>query len=57
MVCIPIYNAEGAHHLPSFRDLDFSLVSKFVNVFPLMLNERTSRFVWVRSTRPEEAKQ
>jgi hypothetical protein len=39
-----IYNAEGARHLPSFRDLDFSLVSKIVNVFPLMLNKRTSRF-------------
>jgi hypothetical protein len=30
-----IYNDEGAHHLPSFTDLDFSLVSKIVNGVPL----------------------
>ncbi len=30
-----IFNAEGAHHLPSFRDLDFSLVSKIDNGVPL----------------------
>jgi hypothetical protein len=30
-----IYNDEGAYHLPSFTDLDFSLVSKIVNGAPL----------------------
>jgi hypothetical protein len=30
-----IYNAEGACHLPSFRDLDFSLLFKMVNGVPL----------------------
>jgi hypothetical protein len=30
-----IYNDEGAHHLPSFTDLDFSFVSKIVNGVPL----------------------
>jgi hypothetical protein len=39
-----IYNAEGAHHLPYFRDLDFSLVSEIVNGVPLDADERTSRF-------------
>jgi hypothetical protein len=30
-----IYNDEGACHLPSFMDLDFSFVSKIVNGVPL----------------------
>jgi hypothetical protein len=30
-----IYNDEGARHLPSFTDLDFSFVSKIVNGVPL----------------------
>jgi hypothetical protein len=30
-----IYNDEGACHLPSFTDLDFSFVSKIVNGVPL----------------------
>jgi hypothetical protein len=32
---VSIYNDEGAHHLPSFTDLDFSFVSKIVNGVPL----------------------
>jgi hypothetical protein len=30
-----ICNDEGARHLPSFTDLDFSFVSKIVNGVPL----------------------
>jgi hypothetical protein len=38
-----IYNAEGAWHLPSFRDLDFSLVSKIVNGVPLDAKQKNQQ--------------
>jgi hypothetical protein len=51
-----IYNAEGAHHLPSFRDLDFSLVSEIVNGVPLDVNSLATGTVLVTVTKKSLAK-
>jgi hypothetical protein len=41
-----IYNAEGAHHLPSFRDLDFLLMSKIVNGVPLDIKSKNQQVLY-----------
>ncbi len=46
-----IYNAEGVHHLLSFRDIDFSLVSKIVKSVPLDVKSLATGTVLVTVTK------
>jgi hypothetical protein len=52
-----IYNAEGACHLPSFRDLDFSLVSEIVNGVPINAKQKNQQVLYGYAAQDQEAKQ
>jgi hypothetical protein len=52
-----IYNAEGACHLPSFMDLDFSLVSKIVNGVPLDAKRKNQQVLYGYAAQQDQKKQ